>query len=267
MEFIRDHIKPDAVFYTGDSAPHDDSNSTLEEVIETQIVTVKSIQRILNANLQSTFAMFGNHDVYPFNSLDFENGNEALELIKPYWKPWIYDEKSYIQFLSKGYYSQRLSLITDKVVKVICINSQAFDPNNPYIQNSTDNNTDQFGFLRAELDYLEKQNGIAIIISHIQPDESTHEWSTVLRALLERYQHVIRLSMFGHTHLDEYKLAMSYSNQLRSVGMTTICGSVTTWGGVNPSICVYEIDEETMLPLQRLTYSFNLEEANQNGTP
>lgn len=103
-------------------------------------------------------------------------------------------------------------------------------------------------------------------MSHINPDESTHEWSTLFRALLERYQHIVRLSLFGHTHTDEFKLAMSYSSELRPVGITTICGSVTTWGGVNPSFCVYEIDEETMIPIQRLTYSFDLEESNLNQT-
>lgn len=78
LEYIRDYIKPDAVFYTGDSVAHDDDTSILEEVVEAQIVTINHIQSILYNNIQSTFAVFGNHDVFPFNTLDFENGNEAL---------------------------------------------------------------------------------------------------------------------------------------------------------------------------------------------
>jgi len=37
-----------------------------------------------------------------------------------------------------------------------------------------------------------------------------------------------------------------------------ICGGITTMGG-NPSICVYEVDAETILPINRYTYSFNME--------
>jgi Acid sphingomyelin phosphodiesterase C-terminal region len=43
-----------------------------------------------------------------------------------------------------------------------------------------------------------------------------------------------------------------------------ICGGITTWGG-NPSICLYEVDAETMLPVKRFTYSFNMEQANSDG--
>lgn len=42
---------------------------------------------------------------------------------------------------------------------------------------------------------------------------------------------------------------------------------MTTWGGLNPSYCVYEVDKETLLPLRRETWSFNVEEANKNGQP
>ncbi len=44
-----------------------------------------------------------------------------------------------------------------------------------------------------------------------------------------------------------------------------MCGSVTTWTG-NPSFCVFEVDKKTLLPVKRITYAFDMEGANRNGT-
>lgn len=37
---------------------------------------------------------------------------------------------------------------------------------------------------------------------------------------------------------------------------------MTTWGGLNPSFCVYELSKETLLPIHRKTYSFDIAESN-----
>jgi hypothetical protein len=46
-----------------------------------------------------------------------------------------------------------------------------------------------------------------------------------------------------------------------------VCGSLTTWGGLNPSFCVYEVDKETLLPITRKTWSFDIATANAEGVP
>lgn len=61
-----------------------------------------------------------------------------------------------------------------------------------------------------------------------------------------------------------FKVSLSKSEPIKPVGVLTICGSITTWGGLSPSFCVYEVDAETMLPVSRLTYSFNITKANQD---
>ena len=94
-------------------------------------------------------------------------------------------------------------------------------------------------------------------------------------ALLERYQKTVRVSMFGHTHTDIFQQQFSvnsmqpyfnYGTQL-PIGTTSVCGSLTTWGGLNPSYCVYTLDKETLLPVERKTFSFNIADANASGTP
>ena len=49
------------------------------------------------------------------------------------------------------------------------------------------------------------------------------------------------------------------------VGVFTVCGSITTWGYLNPSYCEYELDAQTLLPVNRKTFYFDIEEANQTG--
>lgn len=102
-------------------------------------------------------------------------------------------------------------------------------------------------------------------MAHITPDDGcNHDFSVRYRALLERYQHIIRLNLLGHTHLDYIKVAMSYGRPIAPVGVLGICGSVTTWTG-NPSFCVYELDKETLLPILRKTFAFDMHKANLMG--
>lgn len=70
------------------------------------------------------------------------------------------------------------------------------------------------------------------------------------------------MNVFGHSHADQFKLSMSYSEPVKPVGVLTVCGSITTWTGSNPSFCVYEVDAETMLPIERTTMAFDIDKAN-----
>ena len=72
--------------------------------------------------------------------------------------------------------------------------------------------------------------------------------------------------MFGHIHSDVYRTALSMSNE-EPTGVMTVCGSLTTWGGINPSFCIYELEKETLLPITRETWSYDISEANEIGTP
>lgn len=73
--------------------------------------------------------------------------------------------------------------------------------------------------------------------------------------------------MFGHVHTDIYKLSGSMDDATDPVGVIQVCGAITTWLGNNPAYCVYELDKATMLPVSRKTYYFDLDAANESGTP
>ena len=117
------------------------------------------------------------------------------------------------------------------------------------------------------MDELEQAGKLAIIVGHI-PDECSRQYQQRFRAILDRYQKTVRLNLFGHTHRDIFKVVSSVNrHDISPTGVLTVCGSITNWTNLNPSYCVYEVDKETMLPVSRKTYFFDIDEANATGTP
>ena len=103
-------------------------------------------------------------------------------------------------------------------------------------------------------------------MGHI-PDDCSHQYTERFRALLDRYQKTVRFSMFGHVHHDIYKLVGSVEDSEDPIGVLQVCGAITTWVSNNPSYCVYELDKATMLPVSRKTYYFDVDSANETGSP
>lgn len=80
---------------------------------------------------------------------------------------------------------------------------------------------------------------------------------------MERFQNVIRFALQGHTHNEDFQVALSITHPDKAVGVNSVGGSLTPYTEKNPSFMVIEFDALTMLPVNMKTYSFNLEEANQ----
>lgn len=84
---------------------------------------------------------------------------------------------------------------------------------------------------------------------------------------MERYQHVIRFGIYGHSHSESYFLTRTVNrdgdwSKTKPIMFNSIMAPSTTYTGNNPSFAVYEIDEETMILLNITTYYFNITEAN-----
>ena len=104
------------------------------------------------------------------------------------------------------------------------------------------------------------------MISHIPPgDDCLHAWGQRFRALSDRYQHVIRFGLYGHTHNEAFKVTKDIRTN-KNVGLSFVGGSLTSYTDKNPGFTVIEVDEELMIPLNFKTYYFNLTQAN-NGDP
>ena len=120
----------------------------------------------------------------------------------------------------------------------------------------------EIAWLQAEFDALEKTNGTAIIIAHIPPGgDCVHAWGHRFRGLMERYQHIVRFSLFGHTHDDSFAVTQNINNT-NNIGVNLIAGSVTSYQNMNPSFNVITLDAELMIPINQETYYFNITAAN-----
>ena len=76
---------------------------------------------------------------------------------------------------------------------------------------------------------------------------------------MDRFQHIVRFSIFGHVHLEIYGVAHSFENP-SPIGVHYWAGSVSSWYSVNPSFRMFEVDLETMLPVKVHTYVMNIRE-------
>ena len=125
---------------------------------------------------------------------------------------------------------------------------------------------DQLAWLESELIGLEEIGGQAILIAHIPPIyyECVHGFSIRFKALVERYQHVIRFGLYGHEHEEWMQLYTSVHNPNQRIGLSFMSGSTTTFTKKNPSFTVIDLDEQFMVPLNFKTYFFNITKASLN---
>lgn len=49
--------------------------------------------------------------------------------------------------------------------------------------------------------------------------------------------------------------------------VTSVGGSVTTYGDMNPSFMVLDLDSELMVPTNKHTYYMDMDAANKSGLP
>lgn len=268
INYIKNNLNPDVLFWTGDNSPHDRAIGQLgvDEAAICLNMTAQMLSESFPQLENDTFAIIGNHDVFPhWNFTSEGGGNQAADEYTHWWKKWLDNDASYELFRKNGYYSKQLRLIKDKIVKVIALNTESCDIENHFVYGVRKDPMEQMEFLRAELDFLELVGGLAIVTFHITPDDGcNHDFGVRYKAIMERYQHIIRMTLTAHTHTDLFKVAYSYTSPQAPVGVMTVCGGVTNWGG-QPSFCVYELDTETLLPVERYTYAFNLSLANADG--
>ena len=104
------------------------------------------------------------------------------------------------------------------------------------------------------------------MITHIPTDSCIHTWGYRYQALADRYQNVIRMSLFGHTHSESFKVTRAMKDR-KSIGFNYVCGGVTTYQERNPSFSVIEVDAEYFVPLDIQTYYMDLDKANKEKNP
>ena len=109
---------------------------------------------------------------------------------------------------------------------------------------------------------MEANGEIAILIGHHPPasESSLYDWGSRFRVLMDRFQHIVRLSFFGHVHTEEHNVIKSWTNN-KSVGLNFWSGAMTTYSDSYPSFRRFIIDAKTMLPIKIETYRMDVEAA------
>ena len=78
---------------------------------------------------------------------------------------------------------------------------------------------------------------------------------------MERYQHVVRFSSFGHTHDDEFFVNKAFNTE-KPINWGLVHGSFTTFKKRQPAFSLIQWDAEYMVPVNVETYTFNVTHAN-----
>ena len=160
----------------------------------------------MQANLHwATYPLEGNHDFgQTINSQDFTVTDPMITYNLNLWKVWLTDDAQK-QFAINGFYSQKLKtsdgIFYDKV-RIIAINTEACYNCNYFLMKLRDDPGDQLKWLKQTLEEMEANGEIGILLGHVPTasDSCLEEWATRFNSLMDRFQHIVRFSMFGHTH-------------------------------------------------------------------
>lgn len=129
LEFVKNTVKPDIIFWTGDNSPHNVWENDNSEVSNATARITSVLKQHLNGTTISVYPIQGNHDTWPVNVQDFSSPNSNIPIngFAPTWDGWL-EPETLVQFAQYGYYSQTLKLKDGRVfenTKIIGVNTQA----------------------------------------------------------------------------------------------------------------------------------------------
>ena len=262
-ELVNSKIKPALVFWTGDVVPHDQWTYSTEYVASYQ----QRLADFFKANF-SQYAIFpieGNHDFGEANCQDFRVPDPILQINLDLWKDYL-DEEAQKVYAKQGYYTQKLKLKDGRVFEkynIVAINSQPCYEFNWYLWSQRDDPGGVLAWLKETFEEIERRGEYAIVISHIPTGEHSclYNWAIRYRAIADRFQHLIRFSIYGHVHFEQHNIVRQFSDNA-PVGIQYWTGASTSHYMVNPTFRVFELDIDTMLPLKVHTYKIDLRQEN-----
>lgn len=231
LKFVEDDVKPDIIVWTGDNPSHDEwEEDTEKEIYEISKLFSNILKEKFSDKGVKVYPAIGNHEKFPSDQFYPFNDVKEKPLLKFFgdlWKPWLEDQ-SYESFVKYGYYTQKHK---DSNLRIISYNCLLCDIFNFYlIKNPTDPN-DQVDWLEYTLRKAEKDNEVILLIGHIPSGDTSllSECAKRYNALTDRFSHIIRAQLAGHTHFDEVKIIKEYFNLEKVAGISFIAPSLTTY--------------------------------------
>ena len=256
-------LKPDFIIWTGDNAEHNNYNSTQEEVY----YTTRQIKNIINSNFGKDIIVYpvvGNHEVYPDDLWKPGNYKIFAELGEIY-KDYFFETQAFEQFIKTGYYTE---LHPNTNLRIIALNCLYCDSLNSYLLGTNyEEAKAEFIWLEKTLRDAEAKGEFVYILDHfpINGHFTLYECSKRLRALVDRFDYIIRGYFSGHTHLEDISPIRRYFEPRPIININYIAPSLSTHRGGNPSFRIYTIDSNTKNIIDYTQYRMNLTASNEKG--
>ena len=253
-------LNPDFIIWTGDNSPHNSKNASQNDNYEASII-VKNMLDEKFKNEIPIYPALGNHEKYPS---DLYIGDEA-ELLENYgqiFKEYFYEDQAFETFRKYGYYTEKYK---DTNLRIVVLNCLLCDTWNFYIIGGRHEAAKkEFIWLEEVLRQAEKNGEYVYLIDHfpINSNFQLTECAQRLRALLDRFDYIIRGFFSGHTHLDDISPVRTYFEPKPIININYIAPPLTTYPGRNPSFRQFILDSNTKNVIDYQQYRLNLTDAN-----
>lgn len=188
------------------------------------------------------------------------NETQIIQISAELWRSWIGDSAAdqYKQLGYYKYYDAKLDIL------ILVLNTQAcYADNLDLIADPTDPG-DQLKWLRKELELAEKLDLKVYVVGHVPPVGCLTRWGKVYNAIINRFEYIVRGQFFGHEHADSFQIQKDGKSGIYGIPfLGPALTSENDDGYLLPSFRVYEIDADTKIPINMLTYRLNLTYWNQ----
>ena len=268
-EVIKETGPPEFMLWTGDNVDHaqylEPRDTTATTVLVTDFVNRWCPKAVI-------FPIHGNHEFVGMGQQDFSlDKDPVIMTLSKSWSKWLtpevkqeYENKTYFSYESTTHPNTNADFDRKmNKTRIISFNTESAYGYNFYVAGELNDPGQQFEWLESLLKQMEKDGEIAIIIGHHSPgyNDFVYPFASRLRALYDRYQHIIRLSLFGHTHYEEFHVVRGVFDN-KPIGTMHVSPSYTPWTNQNPSFRVITLDVETKLPIKIVTRTLDLIKAN-----
>jgi sphingomyelin phosphodiesterase len=94
LDHVKDIVKPDFFFWTGDNSPHNTWANTAEEVTNYTLEITKMVKDTFKDSEIKVYPCLGNHDTWPVNVEDFTTAgdNNIINSVGEGWQEWLGEE-------------------------------------------------------------------------------------------------------------------------------------------------------------------------------
>ncbi|KAL5256367.1 hypothetical protein ACHWQZ_G011559 [Mnemiopsis leidyi] len=271
LQFIREKIKPDVIFWTGDIPAHDDWNQTREDQLHHIQITADLLSHYFPDT--AVYPSLGNHESAPVDSFpppgittERLSNSWLNQFVQKVWSRWLPPD-SLPTIGHAGYYSVQYS----ERLRIISLNTQYCDRLNFWLYLNNTDPGNMLGWLVEELSGAEERGVNVIILGHIPTGrvDCLEAFSWNYYKIIDRFEGTVVGQYMAHTHQDHFSLMYSEEPDHHPTGFQFIAPSLTTYTNLRPAIRVYTLDGDhlnsTYRPLNSETWLLDLDRANKNN--